>query len=75
MNVWLSYMANRYPKRTALLVGVLSGLVNMGVDIDHPLFHSRAWHTPLLFGASIIAIYCLAHLGRLFFRMVLRRRW
>lgn len=72
MNVWLSNYANNHPGRSSLFVGLLGGMANVAVDIDH-IWAPRAWHTPLLVGAGIIAIYCLACLGRLFYRVVLRR--
>jgi len=61
----------------ALFVGFLGGIVNVLVDIDHsPVLWggaaTRAFHTPILIGAGIIAVGCLACIARLFFRMVLK---
>lgn len=63
MNVRLSDYAYRYPRRSALLVGLLGGVVSVAVDIDH-IFAPRAWHIPLLIGVVLVAIYCLARIRR-----------
>ena len=62
-----------------LLVGFLGGVFGVLVDLDHlPVLWggqaSRAFHTPLLFGAGFVAFYCLARLGRLLVGQVLSRK-
>lgn len=64
----------------ALFVGFLGGVCGVLIDIDHiPSFlgitnTGRPAHTCLGILAGIVAVYCLACLGRLFIRMVLKSR-
>jgi hypothetical protein len=59
----------------ALFVGICGGIVGVLVDIDHlPMVWggegSRALHTPLAIFAGIVALYCLARLGGLLYKVV-----
>lgn len=64
----------------ALFAGICGGITGVLVDIDHfPMVWggqgSRTFHTSLAIVASIVAFYCLAHIGRLLYKDVsLRNR-
>lgn len=65
--------------RSALLVGILGGILAVLVDIDHlPILWggqaSRTFHIPLSIAAGFIAIYCFARIGGLLVGQVLSRR-
>lgn len=65
--------------RSALLVGILGGVLAVLVDIDHlPILWggraSRTFHIPLFIAASLVAVYCFARLGGLLVEQVLSRR-
>lgn len=71
------FVRNSSRFKFALFIGLLGGAVNVLVDIDHsPVLWggtaTRAFHTPVLISAGIVAFYCVACVARLFFRMVLR---
>lgn len=80
-------MANRTVERIlhssrgkfALWLGLFGGAVNVLVDIDHsPVLWggkaSRAFHPAILIGAGVIALCCLACIGGLLVRMVLKNK-
>lgn len=61
----------------ALFIGFWSGIVGVCVDLDHFTMlwghpHGRIAHTPLVILAGIVGFYCLARIGGLLFRVVLR---
>ena len=66
----------------ALLVGVLCGITAVLVDIDHlisftlnwPVTTSRFLHTPALIIGGIILIACIACIGGLLLKTLLRRK-
>jgi len=58
----LSDWADNHFQRTALLVGILGGVVNVAIDFDHLWKPSRSWHIPLGVIAGIIAVYCIARI-------------
>ena len=71
----------RVPNRTrnkdlklALLVGLLGGIVNVLVDLDHLQAGGRPAHLALGAVACLIALYFVARFGRLYLRMVLKKR-
>lgn len=51
-----------------LFIFWICGLAGVVVDIDHPLFHSRAFHTPVLIISMCVIVSCI---GRLLYRLVL----
>jgi len=67
----------------ALLVGISSGVISVLVDIDHlisfalgwPTTMSRFLHTPALIVAICVIICCIACLGGLLYRSILRKRY
>ena len=70
---------NRSQFRTALFIGIFGGVLGVLADLDHipGLWGgqaSRAFHTPLLFGAGLVSFYCLARLGRLLVGEVLSEK-
>lgn len=75
----IHYFANCSSFKFALLVGVLGGIVNVFVDIDHaPVLWggdaSRAFHPAFLIGGGIIFICYLACLGGSIIELVLEKR-
>jgi len=75
--------AKRYilQRRTPFLVFGLCGLVGVLPDLDHVLAYEKGWdyllvrplHTPILIISSIILGGCLALLGGLLIKLVLKR--
>lgn len=80
--LYLAYlrMVLRSPRTFfAFRLGLCGGVAAVAIDLDHiTLFfgHSngRVAHAPLLVLAGLVGGYCLARLGGLVYRVVLRRR-
>ena len=63
----------------ALYISFCGGLAAVFIDLDHAtLFFGhkdgRVAHAPLLVLACLVGGYCLARIGRLVYRMVLRKQ-
>lgn len=64
----------------ALFIGICGGVCGIAVDIDHvPKYLGlttavRPAHLYLGIFAYLVACYCLAHLGRLFVGIVLKKK-
>lgn len=58
--------------KLAFFIGFCGGLAGVLVDLDH-FWGGRYAHSPLLFLAGVIIIYCSARLAGLFLRLVLKR--
>ena len=61
---------------TALLVGILCGIIGILIDIDHPISHLNGWsgrflHTPLLTVSGVVLCGLIAYFGGLFAGVVL----
>lgn len=72
-------VGNRSKLKLALFAGILGGVANILVDVDHlpeiwGLQSARMLHAPVFVGAGFIAVFSLARLGRLFAGLVLTKK-
>ena len=77
--MWLQNVLHNQNIVSALLVFGICGLTGLLVDIDHPISYylvpewgGRFLHTPLLIASCVVLCYCIACIGGLLVRMVLK---
>lgn len=83
-DMWIRCLVCNLRSKRALAVGFCGGVVGVLIGLDHPLAYWifeghptfaqwRFWHIPLAVVAFAVACCCVAYIGGLFCRVVLKR--